>query len=534
MYEYNENYREHVADAEYRDVTDNNDNKKAGKKKKVSSGKGKKVWATIGLALVFGLVASFVFNASNMVVSKINNKIEAKAEDKNDSKQDEDVKSIEGKNSDEENAKDNETINSDKKIDVVGENLFADETGTDGGSYHSVAAVAEEAMPSIVAITNKSIQEVRSFYGMGVQQYEQTAAGSGIIIGQNDTELLIVTNAHVVESANTLTVCFIDEEAYEAEIKGSDTTNDLAIIAVKLSDISGSTMDAIKIASVGSSDDLKIGEQVVAIGNALGYGQSVTTGIVSALNRSIGGEEDTSESKYIQTDAAINPGNSGGALLNMKGELVGINSAKLANTKIEGMGYAIPIDAAAPILENLMTFATRSQVDEADAGYLGITGFTVTDEVAAQYNIPKGVYVSDTGSDSAAGKAGIQQGDVIVKFDGMSIDSMNKLRERLAYYKAGETIEVVVARANEGEYKEKTVTVTLESKDKALSTLNDNAQNDSQSSGKDNALPNGKNGGSDSSDDGSDQAETPNGSQGNQNGEYNFQLPGNIFEMFGW
>lgn len=533
MSEYNESYRDHVVDAEYRDVTGNDNNKKSGKKKKVSSGNGKKVWATIGLALVFGLVSSFVFNASNMVVERINKKTEAVNAKEKGSEKDATEKTVEGKNSDE-NEKSNtenaliDSNKSDKKIDIVGENLFTDDVDTDAGSLHSVTAVAEEAMPSIVAITNKSIQEVRSFYGMGVQQYEQTAAGSGIIIGQNDTELLIVTNAHVVESANTLTVCFIDEEAYEAEIKGTDTTNDLAIIAVKLSDISGSTMDAIKIASVGSSDNLKIGEQVVAIGNALGYGQSVTTGIVSALDRSIGGTEEGTESKYIQTDAAINPGNSGGALLNMKGELVGINSAKLANTKIEGMGYAIPIDAAAPILEELMTFATRSQVDEKDAGYLGITGFTVTDEVASQYNIPKGVYVSDTGSDSAARKAGIQQGDVIVKFDGMNIDSMNKLRERLAYYKSGETIEVVIARANDGEYEEKTVKITLESKDSALSGLNNNAQSDSQS-GKDNALPN-QNGNSGGSDEGNDQQETPDGSQS----EYNFQLPGNIFEMFGW
>ena len=403
----------------------------------------------------------------------------------------------------------------------------------DGNGNLSVTSVVEEAMPSIVAITNKSIQEVRSFYGMGVQQYEQTAAGSGIIIGQNDTELLIVTNAHVVESANTLTVCFIDEEAYEAEIKGADSSNDLAIIAVKLSDISGDTMDAIKVAKVGSSDDLKIGEQVVAIGNALGYGQSVTTGIVSALNRTIGGTDVEANGGYIQTDAAINPGNSGGALLNMNGELVGINSAKLANTKIEGMGYAIPIDAASPILESLMTFATRSRVDEKDAGYLGISGFTVTDDVAMQYNIPKGVYISDTNAGSAARMAGMQQGDVIVKFDGMSIDSINKLRERLNYYKAGETVDVVIARADDGEYQEKTLKVILGNRDSVSSDL----PSDDKKDGSGLKLPNVKGNKSENSEE-SDNSEDSQESQGQQNQQggysYSIPIPRGIFDMFGW
>ena len=355
----------------------------------------------------------------------------------------------------------------------------------------AITDVVEETMPSIVSITTKSVQEVQMMFGMGVQQYEATGMGSGIIIGKNDSELLVVTNNHVVEGSNAVSVSFIDNEVCEASVKGTDSTNDLAVIAVKLDDIKSSTMDAIKIAKLGNSNELKIGQGVIAIGNALGYGQSVTTGIVSALNRSV--EIDNEEMSYIQTDAAINPGNSGGALLNMKGEVIGINSAKLASSQIEGMGYAIPISEATPVIEDLMNLATRERVDDEDAGYIGISGISVTSDIAKQYGIPEGVYVSEVDSDGAAKAAGIQKGDVIKKFDGSTVDSISKLRERLDYYKAGETVDVVIARADNGEYKEQTLKVTLAGREgTSLDPNQNNSSKGESGSGSDNDSSNGK------------------------------------------
>ena len=342
-------------------------------------------------------------------------------------------------------------------------------TSTNDGTADSqsldVSDIAEGSMPSIVAITNKSVQEVQSYFSMfgrssGVQEQEVESQGSGIIIGQNDEELLIVTNNHVVENADTLSACFIDDQAYEAVVKGTDSDNDLAVIAVNLSDISEDTMSQIKIAQVGDSDSLKVGQQVVAIGNALGYGQSVTTGIVSAVNRQL--EDSESENGFIQTDAAINPGNSGGALLNMQGELVGINSAKLASTEVEGMGYAIPISTASPIIEDLMNRTTRTKVPESQASAIGISGQTVDSTISQTYGIPEGVYVAEVNEGSAAEKAGIQTGSIITKFDGTSIESIEKLKNQLTYYAAGETVEMTVKVANNGEYVEKTVVITLD------------------------------------------------------------------------
>ena len=412
-----------------------------------------KLVGTIFLALVFGVVASVAFCASNKFFDR-------HVQKKNPPTQESITEAPE--NTIGQNLIQDEQTEKPKKIEI---NDFDTNEVSDNNERLTVSDVVTDAMPSIVAITNKSIQDVRLMYGMGVQQYESESAGSGIIVGQNDTELLVVTNAHVVKNANTLTVCFIDGEAYEAQVKGTDEESDLAVIAVSLDDISGNTLKQISVAKIGSSDDLQIGEQVVAIGNAMGYGQSVTTGIVSALNRTMDGSDEGAY--YIQTDAAINPGNSGGALLNMKGEVVGINSAKLANTLIEGMGYAIPISAANSIMEDLMNMITRTLVDEAESGYLGIAGFSVTNEVASAYGIPKGIYVSETTEGEAAEKAGLQKGDVILKFDGMSMDSINKLKDRLMYYKAGETVDVIIARADEGEYKEKTISVTLGKKDVA-------------------------------------------------------------------
>lgn len=332
---------------------------------------------------------------------------------------------------------------------------------SDGFSYSGVADIAEAAMPTIVAITNKSVQEVRSFYRGQTFQYESESCGSGIIVGENDTELLICTNNHVVEDATELTVSFIDENSYEAQIKGTDPSNDLAVIAVKLEDIDKDTMDQIKIAQVGDSDEMRVGEQVVAIGNALGYGQSVTTGIISAKDRTINMSDGSSYEDLIQTDAAINPGNSGGALLNMNGELIGINSAKASSSGVEGMGYAIPVSKAFPILENLMSKETRSKVDDSEAAYIGINGEGVTSEVVQLYNIPAGVYVTAVGENTPADKAGLQKGDIITAFDDMAVTSMEELANRLKYYKGGETVEMTIQTAPNGAYEEKTIEITL-------------------------------------------------------------------------
>ena len=290
--------------------------------------------------------------------------------------------------------------------------------------------------------------------------------GSGIIIGQNDTELLIATNNHVVEGADSLTVSFIDNQAYEANIKGTDSANDLAVIAVPLSSISADTMSQIRTAALGDSDSLRVGEQVVAIGNALGYGQSVTTGIVSATNRVLttaaDNSADSTTASYIQTDAAINPGNSGGALVNMRGEVIGINSAKLASTEVEGMGYAIPITRASSIINTLMNESTLVRVDEANRGSLGITATTVPSSVTEAYGIPTGVYVSDVTAGSAAESAGLRRGDVITAVDGRNVTDVSGLQDLLQYYSAGQTVTLTVQSITNGSYAEKTVSLTLE------------------------------------------------------------------------
>lgn len=340
---------------------------------------------------------------------------------------------------------------------VEGESEAAKTATAERGST-VISQIAENCMPSVVAITTKNIDEVRSFFG--TQQYESEGAGSGIIVGKSDTELLIATNNHVVEGATEVSVCFNDSETAVATavVKGSDPANDLAVVAISLADLSDEILSSIKVATIGDSSDLKVGDQVVAIGNALGYGQSVTTGIVSALEREV--EIEKLAAKLIQTDAAINPGNSGGALLNMKGELIGINSAKFASELVEGMGYAIPIATAQPILDNLMNRETRELAGE-QAGYLGVSVQDVSEEASSFYNIPKGAYVESTEEGGGAANAGIQQGDIITKFDGITITGASDLSGMIAYYKKGEQIEVTFMRADNGVYQEKTVTVTL-------------------------------------------------------------------------
>ena len=415
----------------------------------------KKAGATIALAVIFGLVAAVVFQAANFAADRFLNTGKS---------------SVQIKTTDSVDLQ--ETASDDSTADKV---LSDSENGT-------VAAVAQASMPSVVAITTVSVQEIPSFFGYSSHQYKSASTGSGIIVGDNDDELLIATNNHVVDGATTLSVCFIGddvanaetetvnagdngdlnvEDAVSAKIKGTDADNDLAVVAVKKSDIPEDTLNQIKIAQIGSSDDLAVGQQVVAIGNALGYGQSVTSGWISALNRTISTDDGTNSTGLIQTDAAINPGNSGGALLNMKGELIGINSAKYADSAVEGMGYAIPISKAKHILEELMNRETREKVDSSKKGYLGVSLANLTTEAIEMYNMPTGAFVRSVEDDSPAQEAGICKGDIIVKFDGQKVSDGDDLLDKLQYYKSGEKIEAVIARATNGEYEENTIELTL-------------------------------------------------------------------------
>ena len=433
-----------------------------------NGGFGKKAATAVALAVIFGLVAGAVFQGVNIAADKYRDNNSSSTQ----------IGKTETVTGTEESTDGSSTESSVKSIVA--------ESGT-------VAGVAQATMSSIVAITSVSVQEIPSFFGYGTRQYQSAGSGSGIIVGENDSELLIATNNHVVSGATTLTVCFAggdvvgaEEEtqamasgdsitdssdssvdvnnAVSAKIKGTDEENDLAVIAVEKSDIPEETMNEIKIAQMGSSDDLVVGEQVVAIGNALGYGQSVTSGWVSALNRTIS-TEDGDTSGLIQTDAAINPGNSGGALLNMKGEVIGINAAKYADSQVAGMGYAIPISKAEPILEELMNRETRDKIeDTSKVGYMGIKAADLTTEAIQMYNMPAGAFLTEVTPGGAADKAGIKKGDIVVKLDGQKVSGKNDLVDKLQYYESGETVEVVIARANNGEYKEETVEVTLGSK----------------------------------------------------------------------
>ena len=324
-----------------------------------------------------------------------------------------------------------------------------------------VSDVVEKVMPAMVSIVN-NFTETANVFG---QQYtqEEAASGSGIIVGKTDDELLIVSNNHVVESADTLTVTFIDGSEAQAQVKGLDSDMDLAVIAVSLNDLSDDTKNAITVATLGNSDDLKLGEPVIAIGNALGYGQSVTNGIVSALNREIT-LENGSTGTFIQTNAAINPGNSGGALLNMNGEVIGINSNKIGGTTVEGMGYAIPITSASPIIADLMERQTRTKVAEDEVGYIGISLQEVTSQISQMYNMPEGIYVVSVEEGSAAANAGIMKGDIITKFDGSSISSYSDLQKTLQYYAAGDSATITVQRPQNGEYVSVELNLTLGSR----------------------------------------------------------------------
>jgi len=361
---------------------------------------------------------------------------------------------------------------------------------------NDVSAIAEQCMPTVVAITSTTQgADYYDLFGQYYQGRDTTSCGSGFLVGQNDTELLIATNNHVIDGAKTISVQFIDNEIYEAQKKGADSSNDLAVIAVKVSKVKKSTMDKIKIADLGSSETAKVGEMVIAIGNALGYGQSVTVGYISAKDREISESSANGQSqnkiRALQTDAAINPGNSGGALLNMQGQVVGINSAKIADSSVEGVGYAIPISVAMPIIDELMN---REDLKDNEKGYLGITGRTVSNEAIA-YNVPYGVYVDEVAKGGAAEKAGIKANDVITAVNKMEVTTMESLQEKINSYRKGTKVEITLQRSNNGKYEKKKVTVTLKGKESLDSLPDDNSSDNSQSNGSGNDSNNGNNNG---------------------------------------
>ena len=427
--------------------------------KKKGSGNGKKIALGICCGLLFGIFAGIGFEAvttaSSLAKNAVTKETTAQPEIQSTVPEAADIDSTP------------DTADASASIAESQSLGTAVADGTVLTTTTDVTEVVKKVMPSVVSVNNKYI-ETTSFFG---QQYnsEGEASGSGIIVGQNDSELLIATNNHVVESAEELTVQFADGSQSQAQIKGTDADKDLAVIAVQLSDISSDTMSSISIATLGDSNALTVGEPVIAIGNALGYGQSVTTGVVSALNRAIASDgsqnvqmgTDTEVNTFIQTDAAINPGNSGGALLNIHGEVIGINSNKIGGSTVEGMGYAIPISDAKPIIENLMTKQTRLKVNEDSKGYFGITGIDVVAEYSEIYGMPQGVYVSSVTEGTGAAQAGLVKGDIITALNGEEIKSMEELKNELSYYAAGTTVELTIMQGSPTGYQAKTVQVTL-------------------------------------------------------------------------
>lgn len=422
---------------------------KAPKEKKTKhsggNGFGAKLAKCVAIALVFGLVAGAAFTGVSYFGGN--------ALGINQSSDSSDKSSRSSKDSD----------SSDSSSSDTAKTLATTNTG-DATDVTDVSGIVDAVMPSIVAITNTGIVQSQNFFGQS-QSYESQSAGSGIIIQEDDTYLYIATNNHVVEGAESLTVQFCDDSTVSAEVKGTDASHDLAVVKVEKSAIDSDTLSVIKVATIGDSTALKVGQATIAIGNALGYGQSVTTGVVSALGRTVSTSDSSTgttvtNDNLIQTDAAINPGNSGGALLNTNGEVIGINSVKYSDTSVEGIGYAIPMEDAQPIITQLIT---QEKVDESKQAYLGIQGYDVSSDVAKTYNMPQGVYVYQVLSGSAAEKAGLQQGDIITKFDGKSVGSMEELQETLSYYEAGQSVKITIcSRANN--YQEQDLDITLGSR----------------------------------------------------------------------
>lgn len=414
-------------------------------KRSGGNGFGAKLAKCVAIALVFGLVAGAAFTGVSYFGGN--------ALGINQSSDSSDKSSRSSKDSDSSSSSSSDTAKT----------LATTSTG-DATDVTDVSGIVGAVMPSIVAITNTGIVQSQNFFGQS-QSYESQSAGSGIIIQEDDTYLYIATNNHVVEGAESLTVQFCDDSTVSAEVKGTDASHDLAVVKVEKSAIDSDTLSAIKVATIGDSTALKVGQATIAIGNALGYGQSVTTGVVSALGRTVSTSDSSTgttvtNDNLIQTDAAINPGNSGGALLNTNGEVIGINSVKYSDTSVEGIGYAIPMEDAQPIISQLIT---QEKVDESKQAYLGIQGYDVSSDVAKTYNMPQGVYVYQVLSGSAAEKAGLQQGDIITKFDGKSVGSMEELQETLSYYEAGQSVKITIcSRANN--YQEQELDITLGSR----------------------------------------------------------------------
>ncbi len=405
--------------------------KKARREKK-KGGFGKMLGKCAAIALVFGLISGTVFYGTGTIFDYATGK----------------------------NSKNQQTTQQGgNSVTASGNKVTSTSTETKA-VVSDVSDVVEEVMPAIVSITNLSVQQYKNWFGQTYTQ-EGSSAGSGIIVAQTDDMLYIATNNHVVDGANSLSVTFADDQTVAAEIKGVDSSTDLAVIEIPISSISADTLSKIKVATLGDSDSLKMGEPAIAIGNALGYGQSVTTGVISALNREVTVTDSNNNSitnSLIQTSAAINPGNSGGALLNINGEVIGINEVKYSDTDVEGMGFAIPMATAEPIINDLIT---REEVKESEAAFLGVYGQNVTESVSKAYNMPVGVYVAKVTPGSAAETAGIRLGDIITSFDGRTVDTMEALAERLQYYKAGTTVDVTIQRVENGQWTESTISVTL-------------------------------------------------------------------------
>lgn len=416
------------------------------------SGRGKKALTVVCLGLVFGVTAGAAFSVPVTIANK-----ELKATKLEIQQMQESL---------------NAAASGKKSLSTTADSLNASNALYNNNSAANVTAIANNCLPSVVSITNRGVTEVRTMFG--TYQQDAESSGSGIIIGENETELLIVTNYHVVSGSSELSVVFsYDEDSDDpslvsARVKGYEADKDLAVIAVSLDDITDEMRSKIKIATIGDSSNLVLGQEVVAIGNALGYGQSVTTGIISALGRNVTVSDDNGGSitnKLIQTDAAINPGNSGGALLNMNGELIGINSVKVSSSSVEGMGYAIPISDVQSIIEELMLKETRDVVAEEKQGYLGINPIDVTNDIYEAYDMPVGVYIYNVYEGSPAEAAGLVKGNIITKFDGQTIKNREALMSLLTYYRAGETVEVVAMVQSAEGYVEKTFQVTLGTKE---------------------------------------------------------------------
>ena len=427
------------------------------KPRKEKSGFGKKLVTVVVLGLFFGICAGIGFFSIGFAAGNAGKEeaVSVSEEQALTLETDEIAESMETEES-------RESVFQAQAPEISQSRPVLSESGSVSAVVTDVTGIVEQVMPAMVSILN-NYTERTSYFGQTYTQQEQ-ASGSGIIIGENDTELLLVTNYHVIEQADSLEVTFVNEKTAEAVVKGTDESMDLAVIAIPLKELDRDTIGTIAIATLGDSDALSIGEPAIAIGNALGYGQSVTTGVISALNRMLESSDGSNSGPFIQTDAAINPGNSGGALLNIKGELIGINSNKIGGSRIEGMGYAIPISAAKPILSDLMSRETRFKVSDENRGYLGITGINITEVEAQMYGMPQGVYINQVLENAAAAKAGLKKGDIIVKIGEQDIKSMSDLKEELEYYEAGSEVTFTVMQMHDGGYASTQIRVVLGTK----------------------------------------------------------------------